>query len=88
MKHLICNGCSFTRAGRLNIDVTDDNFVTEDNTSYSSTDSNEFYYYPHQIQLLHPEIKVINLGNVTNDNQVISRNIIYKKKDLIQKIFP
>jgi hypothetical protein len=88
MKHLICNGCSFTRAGRLNIDVTDDNFLTEDNTSsYSSTNSNEFYYYPHQIQLLHPEIKVINLGNVTNDNQVIARNIIYKIEKLKKEGF-
>ena len=79
MKYLITNGCSFTRCGRLNIDVTDSNFLQED-IAYG--DTNEFYYYPHHIQLLHPEIKVINLGNVTNDNQVIARNIMYKIEKL------
>lgn len=84
MKYLITNGCSFTRAGRINIDVTDNNFVKEDDMTRNG-DSSEFNYYPHWIQILNPELKVINLGNVTNDNQVIARNIIYKiekmKKD-------
>jgi hypothetical protein len=77
MKYLITNGCSFTRAGRINIDVTDSNFMEEDDVRQHSY-SNEFNYYPHQIQEANPELKVINLGNVTNDNQVIARNIIYK----------
>lgn len=81
MKYVITNGCSFTRAGRLNIDVTDDNFMEEDNMLRHSH-SNEFNYYPHHIQEAHPELKVINLGNVTNDNQVIARNIIYKIEKL------
>lgn len=81
MKYVITNGCSFTRAGRLNIDVTSDNFMEEDDmTNHSPT--NEFYYYPHQIQIANPNLKVINLGNVTNDNQVIARNIIYKIEKL------
>lgn len=87
MKYIITNGCSFTRAGRINIDVTDDNFIKEDDMS-NNGDSSEFNYYPHWIQLLNPQLKVINLGNVTNDNQVIARNIIYKiekmKKDGIE----
>lgn len=81
MKYLITNGCSFTRAGRVNIDVTDDNFMEEDNM-LNHTHSNEFNYYPHHIQETHPELKVINLGNVTNDNQVIARHIIYKIEKL------
>jgi hypothetical protein len=84
MKYVITNGCSFTRAGRINIDVTDDNFVNEDDMTKIGVAS-EFNYYPHWIQILNPELKVINLGNVTNDNQVIARNLIYKiekmKKD-------
>lgn len=77
MKYVITNGCSFTRAGRINIDVTDSNFIKEDDMS-GHGDSSEFNYYPHWIQLLNSELKVINLGNVTNDNQVIARNLIYK----------
>lgn len=81
MKYVITNGCSFTRAGRINIDVTDDNFVQEDDMRKHGSQS-VFNYYPHWIQLLNPNLKVINLGNVTNDNQVIARNIIYKIEKL------
>lgn len=81
MKYVVTNGCSFTRAGRLNIDVTDNNFIDEDDMTRCG-ESSVYNYYPHQIQILHPELKVINLGNVTNDNQVIARNIIYKIEKL------
>ena len=81
MKYVVTNGCSFTRAGRLNIDVTDSNFIEEDNMSRHGGQS-VFNYYPHWIQLLNDKLKVINLGNVTNDNQVIARNIIYKIEKL------
>ena len=81
MKYVVTNGCSFTRAGRLNIDVTDNNFIDEDDMTRCG-ESSVYNYYPHQIQMLHPELKVINLGNVTNDNQVIARNIIYKIEKL------
>jgi hypothetical protein len=74
MNYLITSGCSFTRAGRLNIDVTE--------TDMMETDDIEFYYYPHQIQLLKPNLKVINLGNVTNDNKTIARSVIYKIEKL------
>lgn len=80
MKHLVTCGCSFTRAGRLNIDVTSDNFLKEDTAG--GGESSENYYYPHWMQIFNPEIKVINLGNVTNDNQVIARTIMYKIEKL------
>ena len=84
MKHIICSGCSFTRAGRLNINVTSDNFLKEDE---QRGDSNEFNYYPHWIQTLHPETNVINLGSVTNDNKTIARSIIYKIEKLKKQGF-
>lgn len=85
MKHIICSGCSFTRAGRLNINVTSDNFLKEDD---QTGDSNEFNYYPHWIQTLHPETNVINLGSVTNDNKTIARSIIYKIEKLKKQEIP
>jgi len=80
MKHLVTCGCSFTRAGRINIDVTDNNIISEDGRDIDS--EREFYYYPHQIQIMYPDINVINVANVTNDNQVIARTIIYKIEKL------
>lgn len=50
MKYVIVNGCSFTRAGRLNIDVTDSNFVEEDDMSRHGSKA-EFNYYAHWIQI-------------------------------------
>jgi hypothetical protein len=79
MKYVVTSGCSFTRAGRLNIDVTSENFLKEDTNNW---DSSENYYYPHWLQIFNPNIKVINLGNSTNDNQIIARSIIYKIEKL------
>jgi hypothetical protein len=74
MKHLVTSGCSFTRAGRINIDVTDNNILNEDHK--------EIYYFSHQLKILNPNLNVINVANVTNDNQSIARSIIYKIEKL------
>lgn len=74
MKHIVCGGCSFTRQGkRIGIDGTSDNFM-EDNLP--------FWRWPHHIQKKY-DCKVHNLGNPTNDNQVIAFSIINKVNELL-----
>jgi len=76
-KHIICCGCSFTRQqGRINLDVMEDDFLNDDA---------QFFRWPHHLQLIMgDDVKVYNLGNPTNDNSIIRKNIIYKIEELIK----
>ena len=74
MKHIVCGGCSFTRQQkRIGINGTSDDFMD---------DSKNMWRWPHHIQSIY-DCKVHNLGNPTNDNQVISFSIIDKVNELI-----
>lgn len=75
-KHIVCSGCSFTRQQRrLGINGTDIDFLLDDKN---------FWRWPHHLQKLLKDDKVYNLGNPTNDNNVILLSIITKVNELIK----
>ena len=75
-KHIVCSGCSFTRQQRrLGINGTDTDFLSDDKN---------FWRWPHHLQELLKDDKVYNLGNPTNDNNVILLSIITKVNELIK----
>lgn len=75
MKHLITAGCSFTSHERVNIHRGENEFMD---------DLKEYWYYPHWIQHLKPEIKVHNMGNPGSGNLLIARTVLYKADKLIK----
>lgn len=74
MKFLVTAGCSFTSHHRVNIHRNDTDFLN---------DWKQFYYYPHWLQIIKPELKVFNMGNPGNSNKLIAKSAIYKLKELI-----
>lgn len=77
VRHIVCSGCSFTRQQkRIGINGTDLDFMQ---------DSDNFWRWPHHLQNLYKNDIVYNLGNPTNDNQVISFSIISKVSQLLDK---
>jgi len=79
MKHLITGGCSFTSHERVNIHRSETEFMK---------DHHQFWYYPHWIQKLRPEIKVYNMGSPGSGNLSIARSVIYKIKQLLDSGIP
>lgn len=76
-KHVVCSGCSFTRQQkRLGIDGTDIDFLSDDKN---------FWRWPHHLQEILKDDIIYNLGNPTNDNNVILLSIITKINELIKK---
>lgn len=76
MKHIVCGGCSFTRQQkRIGINGTSDDFMSDDKP---------FWRWPHHIQNIY-DCKVHNLGNPTNDNQVIAFSILNKVNNLLEE---
>lgn len=74
-RHIVCCGCSFTRQQRrIGITGTDLDFME---------DNDNFWRWPHHLQMLYKNDVVHNLGNPTNDNQVIAFSIIHKVSELL-----
>jgi hypothetical protein len=74
MKYLITSGCSFTSHPRVNLHRGEKDFLN---------DHIRFWYYPHWIQTLRPELEVFNMGSPTNGNLTIARSALYKAKQLL-----
>lgn len=76
-KYIVCSGCSFTRQEfRVGLDGETLNF---------NYDNPRMWRWPHWIQKLHPKKVVYNLGNPTNDNNLIATSVISKITELIKK---
>jgi hypothetical protein len=76
MKHIVTNGCSFTRQfRRIGIAGTAEDFMEDCITQWK---------WPHFIQKDYPEFKVLNYGNPTNDNAVIAQSTIYGVDKLLK----
>ena len=74
-RHIVCSGCSFTRQyRRIGINGTDLDFLE---------DNDNFWRWPHHLQNIYKNDFVYNLGNPTNDNQVIAFSIISKVSELL-----
>lgn len=75
VKHIITNGCSFTRQERrLGFNGNDTDFLN---------DETKFWRWPHYIKQNYPNHIVYNLGTPTNDNGVIAQSTIKKISDLL-----
>ena len=76
-KYIVCSGCSFTRQEyRLGFDGDDEHYMA---------DNSNMWRWPHWIQKLYPKKIVYNLGNPTNDNNLIATSTISKITELIKK---
>ena len=74
MQYLITSGCSFTSHPRVNLHRAENDFIN---------DHIRFWYYPHWIQTLRPEVEVFNMGSPGNSNLTIARSALYKAKQLL-----
>lgn len=80
MKHIVTNGCSFTRQfRRIGITGTADDFMDDHISQWK---------WPHFIQKDYPDFKVLNYGCPTNDNAVIAQSTIYGVDKLLKEGIP
>ena len=76
-KYIVCSGCSFTRQEyRLGFDGDEEHY---------KADNSNMWRWPHWIKKLYPKKIVYNLGNPTNDNNLIATSTISKITELIKK---